>query len=370
MPYIYDHPNWPHFIWDNNQLLGGLSRVRYKQGRLLGKMQAIGFDLQNAGLLESLALEVTSTAAIEDQSLDLNQVRSSVARRLNINFPGSTEIGSLAEGAVEFHNDIINNYGTAISERRMFRWHRSLFPVPPAGLYRIAIGRWRDDRDGPLQVVSGAIGKEIVHFQAPPAQRLPVEMRHFFKWFNANDDTDPVIKSAVAHLWFVTIHPFEDGNGRIARALGEMQLARAEDTSQRFYSLSSQINTVRDEYYAILEKTQNGKPDLTEWLVWYIGCLSAAIESAEITLSDVVKRHKFWTRFAPEVNNPRQKLVLDRLLEGIEGRMTTSKWAKMAKCSTDTALRDIRELLQKNILIKTAGGGRSTGYQLKPDLSD
>jgi Fic family protein len=362
--YIYQQPDWPHFKWDSNAIIQSLSAVRHLQGKLTGKMEALGFKLRNEAVLETLTTEVTKTSEIEGQVLDFDQVRSSIARRLGLEVSGLVPSDRNVDGIVEMMLDATQNYDKPMTADRLFGWHSALFPSGRSGIYKIVVGDWRDDSTGPMQVVSGALGKEKVHYQAPPAGDIKKEMNAFLTWFNKGPKEDPTLKSAIAHLWFITIHPFEDGNGRIARALSEMFLTRSDNTPQRFYSMSSQIRSDRKKYYAILEKIQKGSLEITEWLVWYLKCLESALLSSEVILSKVLDKHRLLAKFASKTLNTRQILMINKLLDDFEGHLTTSKWAKIAKCSQDTALRDIQDLLNKNILTKNPSGGRSTSYVL------
>lgn len=362
--YIHQQSDWPKFKWDSKSIILPLSNVRHLQGKFVGKMEALGFKLRNEAVLETLTTEVIKTSEIEGQILDLGQVRSSIARRLGIEVSGLVPSDRNVDGIVEMMLDATQNYKKILTTDRLFGWHSALFPSGRSGMYKIIVGKWRDDSTGPMQVVSGALGKEKVPYQAPPADEIRKEMKTFLSWFNKVPDEDLILNSAIAHLWFITIHPFEDGNGRIARALSEMLFARSDDTPQRFYSMSAQIRSERKDYYNILEKTQKGTLDITEWLVWYLKCLEDALNSSDIILSKVFYKHKFWTKFASETLNNRQILLINKLLDDLKGQLTTSKWAKIAKCSQDTALRDIQDLLNKKILQKNLSGGRSTNYTL------
>ena len=362
--YIYQQSDWPTFKWNSKSLLSPLSNVRHLQGKLVGKMEALGFKLRNEAVLETLTTEVIKTSEIEGQILDLDQVRSSIARRLGIEVSGLVPSDRNTDGIVEMMLDATQNYKKTLTRDRLFGWHSALFPSGRSGMYKIIAGKWRDDSTGPMQVVSGALGKEKVHYQAPHAEEIRKEMKLFLSWFNKETEQDLILKSAIAHLWFISIHPFEDGNGRIARALSEMLLTRSDDTPQRFYSMSSQIRAERKEYYNILEKTQKGSLDITEWVVWYLKCLANALNSSDIILVKVLNKHKFWIKFPPETLNSRQILLINKILDNFTGQLTTSRWAKIAKCSQDTALRDIQDLLNKNILQKNPSGGRSTNYTL------
>ena len=362
--YIYQQSDWPRFKWDSKSILFPHSNVRHLQGKLVGKMETLGFKLRNEAVLETLTTEVIKTSEIEGQILDLDQVRSSIARRLGIEVSGLVPSDRNVDGVVEMMLDATQNYKKTLTTDRLFGWHSALFPSGRSGMYKIIVGKWRDDSTGPMQVVSGALGKEKVHFEAPPAKEIRKEMKSFISWFNKEPDQDLIIKSAISHLWFITIHPFEDGNGRIARALSEMLLTRSDETPQRFYSMSSQIRAERKDYYNILEKTQKGTLDITEWLVWYLKCLADALNSSDKILSKVLYKHKFWIKYSSETLNSRQILLINKLLDNFIGQLTTSKWAKIAKCSQDTALRDIQDLINKNILQKNPSGGRSTNYNL------
>lgn len=362
--YIYQQADWPHFTWDHVLLLPLLGKVRNRQGKIVGKMESLGFDLRNEATLETLTLEVVKSSEIEGEILPLEQVRSSIARRLGMDQYGLVPSDRNVDGIVDLMLDATQRFEQPLSSDRLFGWHSALFPSGRSGLYTIISGNWRDDSTGPMQVVSGAMGKEKVHFQAPDASLVPSAMQNFIDWFNTEDDLDAVIKAALAHLWFVTIHPFEDGNGRMTRALTDMLLARADGIAQRFYSMSSQIRAERNSYYSILEKTQKGTLDVTEWLTWFLNCLMNALIASDDVLEKVLFKHHFWNQHADEVFNPRQIKLLNRLLEGFTGNLTTSKWAKIAKCSSDTALRDIQDLIDKQVLRKAGAGGRSTHYVL------
>ena len=362
--YIYQQDNWPHFFWDNEELLFLLGKVRNIQGCLVGKMETLGFELRNEAVLETLTLDVLKSTEIEGEILNPEQVRSSLARRLGMDISGLVHSERNVDGVVDMMLDATQNFKKELTTERLFNWHYALFPTGRSGMNKIITGNWRDDSTGPMQVVSGAVGKEKVHYQAPDADKLKNEINVFLEWFNAENKLDPVIKAGLAHLWFVTLHPFEDGNGRITRALTDMLLARADGISQRFYSMSSQILKERKEYYSILEKSQKGKLDVTEWLNWFLNCLLAALNTSEETLAKVLQKHHFWNKHSTNIQNDRQKIILNKMLDGFKGKLTTSKWAKICKCSPDTALRDIQYLINKQILRKAAGGGRSTSYEL------
>ena len=364
MQYIHERNDWPAFCWDEGTLAAKLADVRHRQGRLLGRMEGLGFDLRNEAMLSTLTQDVVKSSEIEGKILDVDQVRSSIARRLGIDIGALTPADRDVEGIVEMMLDATGNYNKPLTAERLFDWHASLFPTGRSGMSRIVVGAWRDDSSGAMQVVSGAIGHERVHFQAPEAARLNKEMDVFLKWFEEKSETDPVLKAAIAHLWFVSIHPFEDGNGRIARAIADMALARSENSQRRFYSMSTQIRQERNAYYKILESTQKGDLDITNWLDWFLGCLGRAIYGAEDILEKVFAKAQFWEKYGNLSFNSRQRDMLNRLLDNFKGKLTSSKWAKIEKCSPDTALRDINELISYGILTKDAGGGRSTSYSL------
>lgn len=341
-----------------------LASVRHKQGKLVGRMENLGFSLQEEAVLQTLTLDAVKSNEIEGEILNADLVRSSIARRLGMDIGMLTPADRHVEGVVEMLLDATQNYQEALSEERLFGWHAALFPTGRSGMFKITVGNWRDNAGGPMQVVSGPMGREKVHFEAPASERLPEEMTQFINWFNADNDQDSVIKAAIAHLWFVTIHPFDDGNGRIARSIADMQLARSDESTQRFYSMSAQIQQKRKHYYDILEKTQKGDLDITEWLEWFLNCLDGALEATETTLNSVLNKAKYWKLFAEKNINDRQKLMLNKLLDGFEGKLNTSKWAKIAKTSLDSALRDIQNLIDQGILEKEDSGGRSTSYRL------
>jgi len=364
MAYIHEHPDWPSFSWDSGTLATPLASVRHKQGRLLGKMLALGFDLRAEASLDVLISDVIKSSAIEGQELDADEVRSSIARRLGIDTAGLPKAGRDVEGIVEMMLDATQRFETPLTKDRLFGWHASLFPTGRSGMSRIAVGAWRPKEAGAMQVVSGPIGREKVHFEAPSVSRLESEMKTFLAWFAKTPPIDPVLKAGLAHFWFVTIHPFEDGNGRIARAIADMALARADGTKERFYSMSSQIEEERKDYYLQLENAQRGDLDITPWLAWFLGCLDRAIDGADQALSSVLYKAHLWQHINLNPVNDRQRLVINRLLDGFKGHLTTSKYAKLAKCSTDTALRDIRELLDRGVILQNTGGGRSTSYRL------
>ena len=362
--YLWQKLGWPSLTWDERSLTKQFAMVSREQGRLLGKMEALGFELRSEAHLRTLTEDVVNSSEIEGEKLERNQVRSSIARRLGMDVGGLVPSDRHVEGVVEMMLDATGNHAGALTEERLFAWHASLFPTGRSGMSKIRVGNWRDDSHGPMQVVSGPVEREKIHYEAPPAERLPEEMAKFLRWFEQPGDTDPLLIAGLAHLWFVTIHPFEDGNGRIARAIADMALARSEKTGQRFYSMSAQIRRERKAYYDTLEQTQKGELDVTRWQDWFLNCLHRAIEGAQDTLSAVLGKARFWEHFAKEPLNERQIRVLNRLLDGFEGKLTTSKWAKIAKCSQDTAYRDILDLVDRGALQKDPGGGRSTSYSL------
>ncbi len=362
--YIYENSQWPEFKWGNERILPLLSNVRFKQGAIVGEMGALGFELKDQANLEMLTLDIIKTAEIEGELLNQDQVRSSIARRLGLEISGLVASDRNVDGIVDMMLDATRNYNKELNKERLFSWHSSLFPAGYSGINKIIIANWRNDSTGPMQVVSGPISKEKVHYQAPDAEKVDQEMQQFFEWFNSSQDSDLVIKAGIAHLWFVTIHPFDDGNGRIARALTDMILAQSDKQSYRFYSMSTQIRNERIGYYEILERTQKGTLDITEWLEWFLNCLLNSLEASETILSKVIFKHNFWFQNASKINNVRQRKVLNMLLDGFVGKLTTSKWAKICKCSQDTALRDIQDLIDKQILSKLPGGGRSTSYDI------
>lgn len=363
--FIYQIEDWPKFTWEIDKFINLLSEARNLQGRILGKMESLGFELRNEANLETLTLDVLKTSEIEGEFLNRDQVRSSIARKLGMEIAGSVDSERDVDGIVEVMLDATQNCFKPLSTERLFDWHAALFPTGRSGIYKITVADWRTDSTGPMQVVSGAMGKEKVHFQAPKSSVLESEMRQFIGWFNKNIQLDLVLKAAIAHLWFVTIHPFEDGNGRIARSLTDMLLAQSDNSSQRFYSMSAQIRVERKQYYEILEKTQKGNLDITGWIKWFLNCLINALKSTDTTLNRVLFKAHFWNRHAKTVMNERQKKLLNKILDGFEGKLTSSKWAKIAKCSKDTAIRDINDLINKQVLIKEKEGGRSTNYELK-----
>jgi len=362
--YIHQLENWPAFRWHPERVAAPLAEIRHRQGRLLGRMEVLGFALQKEAELETLTLDVLKSSEIEGERLDPEQVRSSIARRLGLDAGGTEPADRDVEGVVEMMLDATQEFAAPLTADRLCAWHAALFPTGRSGMRKIIVGAWRDDATGPMQVVSGPVGKEKVHYEAPAAPLLPDEMGRFLTWANEADRTDAVLRAALAHLWFVTIHPFDDGNGRIARAFADWQLARSENSAQRFYSMSAQIRLERNDYYDILERTQKGTLDITPWVEWFLGCLGRAFDGTETTLRAVMRKARFWERAARLTINDRQRLVLNRLLDGFTGKLTTKRWAVLAKCSHDTALRDIHSLIDRGLLTKDEGGGRSTRYSL------
>jgi Fic family protein len=362
--YIHQREDWPNFYWKQEAILELLSEVRNMQGRIMGRMEALGFDGQGAAVLKNLTIDVIKTSDIEGEQLKENEVRSSIARRLGIAIEDKVKISRNVEGIVEITLDASIHYEAPLTKERLCNWQAALFPTGRSGMHKITIGNWRKDDKGPMLVVSGAMGKEKIHFEAPDALLLEAEMNKFLFWFNNEQTIDPVIKAALAHFWFITIHPFADGNGRIARAIADMQLARSDKSAQRFYSMSTQIRTQRNAYYAILEKCQKGTMDITAWMKWFLACLQAALETTSEVLYKVTAKSAFWEQHNNKNLNARQRNMLNKLLDGFEGKLNTGKWAKINKCSTDTALRDIQSLVALNILRKEDGGGRNTAYQL------
>ena len=332
---------------------------------MIGRIENIGFDLKREALLRTLTQDVVKSSEIEGELLNKDQVRSSIARRLGLKISGSVDSDRYVDGVVEMMVDATQSYDAPLTDDRLFGWHAALFPTAHSGIYKITVGKWRTAEGGPMQVVSGAMGKERVHYEAPEADRLPAEMATFLAWFNDKSSNDPVIKAAIAHLWFLTIHPFDDGNGRIARAIADMQLARADGSSYRFYSMSSQIQAKRKEYYEILEKTQKGSMDITPWLKWFLHCLDTAISNADAVVESVLVKTRFWEAYREHDLNARQRTMLNKLMDGFIGKLTSSKWATITKSSQDTAGRDIQDLVTKGLLVRDEGGGRSTSYLLK-----
>ena len=363
--YIWQHPEWTLWQFDSAHLAERLSKVTHERGRLLGSMQALGFKLAEEAMLLALTNDVIKSSEIEGEKLNPESVRSSLASRLGIDIGATAPADRHVDGVVEMALDATQHYKQPLTEQRLFAWHAALFPTGYSGLQKIFPGAYRTDMDGPMQVVSGGVGKEKVHFEAPPAARVAQEMARFLDWFNHAQGIDPTIKAGLAHLWFVTIHPFEDGNGRIARAVCDMALARADYSSQRFYSLSAQIQREREDYYEALESAQKGTHDVTGWLEWFLGCLLRTIQGAVAQTQEVVHKANFWKRWSGASMNERQVKMLNKLLDGFEGNLTNKKWVAINKCSPDTALRDIKQLFDLGVLVSTGAGGRSTHYVLR-----
>ena len=362
--YIWSDPDWPAWRYDAARLAPLLAQAHRAQGHLLGRMKGLGLDLQDQAALRVLTEDVVKTSEIEGERLNAETVRSSIARRLGVDIGALAPADRHVDGVVDMVLDATAKYAQPLTQERLFAWHAALFPTGRSGLEKIRTGAWRDDASGPMQVVSGPIGRQKVHYEAPPARALKKEMAAFLRWFNGNGDLDSLVKAGLAHLWFVTVHPFDDGNGRIARAVGDMALARAEQSPQRTYSLSAQIQRERSDYYDLLERTQKGTLDVTGWLEWFLGCLLRAMQGADVTLAAVLDKARFWQHWAGTPMNARQIKLLNRLLDGFEGKLTNSKWAAIAKCSPDTALRDISELMEIGVLVKADAGGRSTSYAM------
>jgi len=365
MQYIYQQPGWPKFSWNHGLIDVPLAALRHRQGRLLGRMESLGFPQRSEAVLQTLTQDVLKSGEIEGERLSAEQVRSSIARRLGMDIAGLIPADRGVDGVVEMALEATQNYSKPLTVERLFAWHALLF-TGASGAGKLNIGTWRDDAKGPMQVVSGGIGRERVHYEAPPAQSVPAEMDLFLEWVNRAGGVDPVLRAAVAHLWFVTIHPFDDGNGRIARAIADWALAGAENTSLRFYSMSAQIRRERGAYYDLLEAVQKGSLDITEWLLWFLGCLDRAIAGTEISLAGVFLKEQFWKTYVGLSFNARQRLMLNKLLDGFNGKLTSTKWAALAKCSQDTAQRDIQQLIDNGVMVRSPGGGRSTSYTLKP----
>jgi Fic family protein len=359
--YIYQYESWPHFTWDNAKIVPLLGRVRNLQGRVSGRLDALGFSLQEDTTLATITSDVLKSAEIEGEKLNYDQVRSSIARRLGIKTAGLVSVDRHIEGVVEMMLDATQRYALPLTEERLYGWHAALFPTGWSGMSRIAVGQYRTQK---MQIVSGAIGKEKVHYEAPPPEDVPGEMHGFLDWLNEEGQMDDVLASGVAHLWFVMIHPFDDGNGRIARAISDMFLARSDDSPKRYYSLSSQILIERKTYYEVLNHTQYAEGDITEWLEWFLNCLHRALEASAAALEDVLRKADFWHRIEDIPINERQRKMLVKLTGDFKGKLRTSSWSKIAKCSLDTALNDINDLIEKGLLIKSKEGGRSTSYEL------
>jgi Fic family protein len=364
--YIWQQNDWSHWVYDHKRLAPLLAQVHIAQGHLLGRMHDLGLDVRDQATLRILTEDVLKTSEIEGEKLNPDSVRSSIARRLGVDIGALAPSDRHVDGVVDMVLDATQRYNTPLTAERLFGWHAAMFPTGYSSLTKIRVGQWRDDALGPMQVVSGSIHRQKVHYAAPPAHFLDAEMGDFLTWFNLDQKDDPVIKAGLAHLWFVTIHPFEDGNGRIARAVGDMALARAEQSAQRFYSLSAQIQHERKDYYDRLEATQKGDMEVSAWLEWFLGCLLRAIQGAEVTLAQVLAKARFWQHWAGVPMNDRQIRLLNKLLDGFVGNLTSSKWAAIAKCSQDRALRDISDLVERGALKKSDASGRSTRYELTP----
>lgn len=365
MTYIHERPEWPRFHWDTPTLLPLLADVRHLQGHLLGRMESLGFPLRSEANLATITADVLKTSAIEGEILEPAVVRSSIARRLGMDIGGTAPSNRHVEGIVEMMLDATRQYQAPLTVDRLFAWHAALFPTGRSGMRAITVGHWRKPDSDPMQVVSGPIGRERVHFEAPSAARLDAEARMFLQWFEGPAVVDPVLKAAIAHFWFITMHPFEDGNGRISRAIADMALARAEGTPERYYSMSTQIEAEKQQYYETLELCQKGNLDITRWLEWFLACMGRAIHAAEANLAAVLRKANTWEQVNSRLSvNSRQKKIINLLLEGFEGKLTNKKYASINKCSADTALRDIHLLLEHGILELEAGRGRSTSYRL------
>lgn len=361
--YIWQKKDWPEFSWDDAKLSYKLGKVRGLQGKLVGRMSALGFDLQNNAMLNALTSDITKSSEIENEILNIDQVRSSVARHLGIEIEGLPEADRYVDGIVQVMIDATKNFNKPLTEERLFNWHAALFPTGRSGMYKITVANWRNGTE-PMQVISGAMGKEKIHYQAPDSENVSAEMSKFLTWANETQLIDPVLKAAIAHLWFVTIHPFDDGNGRLSRTITDLFLTRADEMPHRFYSMSAEIQKQRKGYYEILEKTQKGGLDITLWLEWFLNCLEAALTETDRFIHTILKKAAFWEQNRNVHMNVRQIRIVNMLWDGFDGKLTSSKWAKISKCSADTALRDIQDLTAKNILRKTNEGGRSTNYEL------
>lgn len=363
--YIHQLRDWPLFTWDADKLASLLADARFEQGKILGQMQRLGFDLQAAASLDNLSLDLLKSGEIEGELMDPAEVRSSLARKLGLDFDTEIIPTRRVDAIAELMLDATRNFESPLTAERLFSWQAALFPTGQSGLLKIKTGGWRDNPpQDPMQVVSGPMGRETIHFTAPGAELVPDEMNHFLDWFNHSHETDPFIKAALSHLWFITIHPFEDGNGRIARAITDLQLCRADKTSFRFYSMNAQIRKERNAYYKILEQTQKGGLDISGWLEWFLQCLLNSFASSDSILEAVLRKGRFWSSYQLQSFNDRQLMMLNKLHDGFTGKLSSSKWAAMTKCSHDTALRDIQDLLRRNILRKEEAGGRSTHYVL------
>lgn len=359
--YIYQYENWTSFSWNEKEVQPLLGKVRHLQGKIFGQITSLGFSVKEETMLSNLTLDVIKSSEIEGELLNYEQVRSSIARKLGLDYAGMVYSDRNVDGVVEMMLDATQNFEEPLDEERLFNWHAALFPTGRSGMYRIDVGKYRN---GEMQIVSGTMGKEKVHYQAPPPNKVKFEMDRFLDWLNNNDDLDLVIKSAIAHFWFIIIHPFDDGNGRVARAISDLLLAQSDGSSQRFYSLSNQVLLERKKYYAILQKMQHKDGEITEWIVWFLNSLLSALKNTEQTIGKVLYKNNFWDKHKSTELNSRQRLILNKLFDGFEGKLKTSKWAKITKCSQDTALRDIKNLIGKGILKQELSGGRSTNYEL------
>lgn len=362
--YIYEYDNWPHFTWNDKQIGVIFGKVRHLQGKIFGQLGALGFSIKEETLLSTLTLDVLKSSEIEGELLSYEQVRSSIARKLGIEYDGIVHVDRNVEGVVEMMLDATQQFDKPLDQQRLFGWHAALFPTGWSGMHKIDVGCYRKEE---MQVVSGPMGKEKIHFQAPYASKVKKEMDLFLDWFNREEKIDGVLKSAIAHFWFIIIHPFDDGNGRIARAISDMLLARSEESNQRFYSLSNQILIDKKNYYKILQDVQHSKGDITEWIDWFLHCMYRALENTEETLKKVLKKTDFWDRNKDTIINNRQRLIINKLFDGLDGKLKSSKWAKITKCSADTALRDIKDLIDIGILKQEESGGRSTNYELSEE---
>lgn len=364
MAYIWERPDWPDFRWEHARLLEPLATARLRQGRLLGSMARLGFELKLEAQLEALTDDAVKSSEIEGDVLDRGSVRSSIARHLGVPNAAVAPTDRRVEGVVEMTLDATKNHDAPLTVERLHAWQAALFPTGYSGLHRIRTGVWRNDAEGPMQVVSGSLGRQKVHYQAPPAERVEAEMQRFLAWFNKRGEMEGLLRAGLAHLWFLTVHPFEDGNGRVARAIADQALAQAEESGQRFYSMSGQIRKERSDYYDMLERTQKGELDVTAWLIWFLGCFSRAIDAAETTCATVLRKADFWQRHGRGPLTTRQRTVLNRYLDGFEGKLTAKKWAVIGKCSIPTAQRDINDLVERGVLRRNPGGSKNTSYDL------
>lgn len=367
--YIWQQADWPHMTWNNAIFSSILAEVNMLRGKLLGRVSMFGFEEQNLSMLDSVTQEIVHSAKIEGEDLNRDSVRSSVARQLGLEYEGLPVPDHYTEGVVQVMMDAVQHYSMPLDAERLFSWHAALFPTGRSGIHKIAVARWREGYE-PMQVVSGALGREKVHYEAPASKDVPMMMSELMTWVNAEEGLDPLVKAAVAHLWFVTVHPFDDGNGRLCRTLTELLLSRADKTSQRYYSLSSEILNHRKGYYDHLEQTQKGDLDITSWIKWFLQTLKTALENALQKTENVVRKAKFWDMHRTMAFNDRQRKVLNMLFDGFEGKLNSSKWYKINHCSQDTASRDIKDLVSKGVLRQTREGGRSTNYELMPNWEE